>query len=584
MVVARGQLNVASASLVLGAPPLLQACSETVLSAEAVVAGSASVEGVRIVANVWDEAGNAVEWDEVFEEDAYALLAGSADRHAIDDGQTVSNDLTLTSGKLEIHVTPAAIAAGRALSYGLGLQKGKWAAAAPEVVADVRSKSLLDLNEVGFGSIIKTYGEPDPDAGTLMAGIAFPPGCVAADYRVAFARGGAGSIETVNRDEDGSVLPADAYAVEIAPKDAQLFSVTGGAQGSAGGRVGVAQFVIEPKLLTVKVDPKLVVAGQSILQTQNFFSSTITGFVNGDTVGSVTPGAYVTGYTPLSPPGIYVGAITLTTGSAANYTVPLAKGTLIVMEASYALPPEYTPPQGIPPQPSPGDEQPIIPPNNEDLGSDPTPPPGDSVDNGINNGIDNGSTPPADIGGGDSGESTPGTAGGAGTAGIDSGTGIPPAALVPTLPGTPAPTESPPEIIGSLPVPSAPGPDFPLPDNMPPFSPGNIVSWALFNLLLMLATVLLLVFPILRSFVVGRREGGRSAATGRSMLQESARLFCFIPAALSIAMFAVTENLTSPFIMVNKYTAWHLALLAIQAALGFLARGRRKEADLDDDL
>ena len=66
------------------------------------------------------------------------------------------------------------------------------------------------------------------------------------------------------------------------------------------------------------------------------------------------------------------------------------------------------------------------------------------------------------------------------------------------------------------------------------------------------------------------------------MLQDAARLFCFLPAAFSIAMFAITEDLPAPVTMVNGFTFWHLALLGVQVFLVFLSRDRGGEADLGD--
>ncbi len=178
----------------------------------------------------------------------------------------------------------------------------------------------------------------------------------------------------------------------------------------------------------------------------------------------------------------------------------------------------------------------------------PEPAPADDDDNdggnggGGNNGGGNGG------GGGNAG----GTVTPAAPAGTDIDDGPVPAADTPDTPDTP---DEPADIDDQ---------DVPLAENG---------GWALVNLLCMLATAALFVFMLVRS-IRKRREGERSG-------------IIFVIAGLIVAVFAalvffMTEDLTQPMIMTDRWTLLMAIILAVQLAVTIIFRTLTADGDEEE--
>jgi hypothetical protein len=120
----------------------------------------------------------------------------------------------------------------------------------------------------------------------------------------------------------GTVLNAgadQALGVTFTPTDANYDSTTAS-----------TALTVNKAALTVKVKD----ASRTFGAANPAFELTYAGFVNNETVAAITPPAAATKATETSAAGTY--PITLSGGSAANYTLTLQDGTLTVIPASYA--------------------------------------------------------------------------------------------------------------------------------------------------------------------------------------------------------------------------------------------------------
>ena len=107
--------------------------------------------------------------------------------------------------------------------------------------------------------------------------------------------------------------------------------------------------------------------------------------------------------------------------------------------------------------------------------------------------------------------------------------------------------------------------------------------WALINLLCAIVTALLSLIMVIRYF--GRRKNeneqtGEEESTQRGGL---ARIASLIPAIGGIIAFLLTEDMSLPMAMVDKWTILMVVILAIQAGVGIVAKLRDNDEEESDD-
>lgn len=180
---------------------------------------------------------------------------------------------------------------------------------------------------------------------------------------------------------------------------------------------------------------------------------------------------------------------------------------------------------------------------------EPAPEPDDDDDDDDNDGGNGGG---GNGGNGGGGGNAGGTVTPAAPAGTDIDDGPVPAADTPDTPDTPDESAD------------IDDPDVPLAENG---------GWALVNLLCMLATAALFVFMLVRS-IRKRREGERSG-------------IIFVIAGLIVAVFAalvffMTEDLTQPMIMTDRWTLLMAIILAVQLAVTIIFRTLTADGDEEE--
>ncbi|MBQ3322130.1 MAG: InlB B-repeat-containing protein [Firmicutes bacterium] len=115
--------------------------------------------------------------------------------------------------------------------------------------------------------------------------------------------------------------------------------------------------------------------------------------------------------------------------------------------------------------------------------------------------------------------------------------------------------------------------------------------WALINLLCAIATALLSLIMLIRYF--GKRKDEEELAdpaTGEMVTRDVeeqrgglARIASLIPAIGGIIAFILTEDMSLPMAMVDKWTVLMIVILAIQAGVGIVAKLRDDKGDEDEE-
>ena len=133
----------------------------------------------------------------------------------------------------------------------------------------------------------------------------------------------------VNGDNAGSITPPSisTTATTSSPVGSYPITLTGGLAANYTLTLVNGILAVNKATLTATADNLSKVYGAAVPA----LTITYTGFVNGDTAGSVTAPAVSTTASASSPVGSY--PISLSGGSAANYTLTLVNGTLTVSKA-----------------------------------------------------------------------------------------------------------------------------------------------------------------------------------------------------------------------------------------------------------
>jgi len=140
---------------------------------------------------------------------------------------------------------------------------------------------------------------------------------------------------------------------------------------------------------------------------------------------------------------------------------------------------------------------------------------------------------------------------------------------------------------------AAPIVDTPVPTTIDEPAPPKAVNayWALINLLCAIATALLSLIMLIRYF--GKRKDEEELtdpATGERVTRDVeeqrgglARIASLIPAIGGIIAFLLTEDMSLPMAMVDKWTVLMIVILAIQAGVGIVAKLRDEKDDEDEE-
>ena len=157
---------------------------------------------------------------------------------------------------------------------------------------------------------------------------------------------------------------------------------------------------------------------------------------------------------------------------------------------------------------------------------------------------------------------------------------------------TPAPGPGPgpgpapgPTVATITPVPQAPvvidepEPPTTIIDEPTPQAP--VAVWALINLLCAIATALLSLIMLIRYFGKRREEDEETGEETEIKRKGGWRISSLIPAIGAIIAFILTEDMSNPMVMVDKWTLLMVIILAIQVGVAILAK--KKEDDEDDD-
>lgn len=100
-------------------------------------------------------------------------------------------------------------------------------------------------------------------------------------------------------------------------------------------------------------------------------------------------------------------------------------------------------------------------------------------------------------------------------------------------------------------------------------------SWALINLISTIITVLLSLLLIIFALLNKLDEDKDKKVKNKIIL----RIITIIIAFISIIIFVLTENITLPMVLFDKYTIWMILILIIQIVIAFLSRHKVKDED-----
>ncbi|MBQ6491666.1 MAG: hypothetical protein IJI88_05285, partial [Atopobiaceae bacterium] len=136
---------------------------------------------------------------------------------------------------------------------------------------------------------------------------------------------------------------------------------------------------------------------------------------------------------------------------------------------------------------------------------------------------------------------------------------------VPDEPTPAAPTPEP-EVVPDVPAPLAPVVD--------------LGAWALLNLIAAAATVLLSAF---RLGGIRRDEDGDESESSEDEEQRknrrALRLATLVPAIGSVIAFILTEDMSLPMLIIDRWSPLMVAILVAQVVLAVLARNKDEEQD-----
>ena len=100
--------------------------------------------------------------------------------------------------------------------------------------------------------------------------------------------------------------------------------------------------------------------------------------------------------------------------------------------------------------------------------------------------------------------------------------------------------------------------------------------WALINLLCAIATALLSLIMLVRYFGKRHEEDEETGEETEIKRKGGVRLASIIPAIAAIVAFNLTEDMTNPMIMVDKWTLLMVVILAVQVIVAIVAKTKKR--------
>ena len=107
--------------------------------------------------------------------------------------------------------------------------------------------------------------------------------------------------------------------------------------------------------------------------------------------------------------------------------------------------------------------------------------------------------------------------------------------------------------------------------------------WALINLICAILTALLSLIMLIRYFGKRREEDEETGEVTEIKRKGGVKLASIIPAIGAIIAFILTEDMTLPMQMVDKWTLLMVVILAIQVLVAFFSRKKEEEDDQEDE-
>lgn len=107
-------------------------------------------------------------------------------------------------------------------------------------------------------------------------------------------------------------------------------------------------------------------------------------------------------------------------------------------------------------------------------------------------------------------------------------------------------------------------------------------SWALLNLILAVLTIVVSAVLLAGRFLGKKREEREEVQEyedSRLKRKTLVRGLSLVPAAASVICFALTENITNPMVLIDKWTLWMAVFAAANAALAVLSKKSQQQAD-----
>ena len=105
--------------------------------------------------------------------------------------------------------------------------------------------------------------------------------------------------------------------------------------------------------------------------------------------------------------------------------------------------------------------------------------------------------------------------------------------------------------------------------------------WALINLLCAIATALLSIIMLVRYFGKRHEEDEETGEETEIKRKGGVRLASIIPAVAAIIAFILTEDMTNPMIMVDKWTLLMVVILAVQVIVAIIAKTKKRDDEGD---
>jgi len=181
----------------------------------------------------------------------------------------------------------------------------------------------------------------------------------------------------------------------------------------------------------------------------------------------------------------------------------------------------------------------------------------------------------------------PGGSGGTGGGGGGIGGGTAATALTLAGPGfLPAPgVIIPPQaVIADGPVPQASlTPLQSIAVERPPLAAAGLASWALLNLILTVATALIMVALIGTYFNKRRRDEDEANEYGEEKVKKylGLRLISVVTAVIAFILFVFTQDMTLPIAFTDTWTIWHVVITAAAVLLAVFSMKKYEEEDAE---